>query len=190
MCLSNIPKVPTNRRQDGVYESRCKLKNSAWDLTSQSAPNNWMSHQKNAQYPEMYKVAVVDDDEHWCQAIKRFFRYRFDVTTFTDPECFVQRSQEFDLVLVDFVLLPLFFFEPIHNGYELVQFLKRHLNQPPLMVLVSGMIDAEDHYLFPEADACVIKTVDLDDLEQQMFRLLSRSPVPECCDEGRAGLGA
>ncbi|WP_190274137.1 hypothetical protein [Geitlerinema sp. PCC 7407] len=113
------------------------------------------------------------------------------MTTFTDPECFVQRSQEFDLLLVDFVLLPLFFFEPIHNGYELVQFLKRHLTQPPLMVLVSGMIDAEDHYLFPEADACVIKTVDLDVLEQQMFRLLARrSPVPERCDEGRAGLGA
>ncbi len=157
---------------------------------SQIALNAWMSDQQNVQCPKMYKVAVIDDDEHWCQAIKRFFRYRFDVATFTDPECFVQRSQEFDLVLVDFVLLPLFFFEPIHNGYELVQFLKRHLTQPPLMVLVSGMIDAEDHYLFPEADACVIKTVDLDALEQQMFRLLARrSPASEWCEEGRAELG-
>lgn len=154
-----------------------------------------MSYQQNAQRQKMYKVAVVDDDEHWCQAVKRFFRYRFDVTTFTDPECFVQRSQEFDLVLVDFVLLPMFFFEPIHNGYELVQFLKRHLEHPPLMMLVSGMIDAEDHYLFPEADACIIKTVDLDDLERQMFRLFaSRSPAQEWLGwelgaEGKAGLG-
>lgn len=117
----------------------------------------------------MPKVAVLDDDESWCFAIKRFFRGNFEVTTFTDAQSFLNAAIEsYDLVIIDFTIAPNHRHEPSTNGIEVIHQLKTQLKQPPLTILTSAFISRSDlainSTLSAHADAIIPKDCGLDEM--------------------------
>lgn len=136
----------------------------------------------------MYKIAVLDDDEHWCFTIQRFLRNHFDVVTYTDIHSFMRSQETFDLVIVDFTLLPTREFEALINGCELIRYLKRTLSHPPLMVLASGYISRsdledsgllKDESLCAEADMFLAKDAGLEIVLAQIQQLLANRSALE-----------
>lgn len=92
----------------------------------------------------MYKIAVLDDDIDWSLSVQRFLRKEFLVTIFTDPNHFLAAADQYDLVIVDFVLAPLPESQNTLDGYGVIHRLKSSLEHPPLCLLVSGWIDRND----------------------------------------------
>lgn len=125
----------------------------------------------------MHKIAVIDDDEYWGLAIQRFLRNDFEVKVFTSGRTFFKNAEEFDLVIVDFTILPSGKFENIVNGYELIQSLKMERSPSPLALLASGYIRQNDlgemMQSCPLADGFIAKDAGLDALRIQIERLLS-----------------
>ena len=124
------------------------------------------------------KVAVLDDDEHWCLAIQRFFRTSFDVTIFTDAQSFLNSAiDSYDLVIVDFTIAPNHRHERSTNGIEIIHQLKTQLKQPPLTILTSAFISRSDlaieHTLGSWADVIMPKDCGLDDVLQTTQQLLA-----------------
>jgi len=126
-----------------------------------------------------YKIAVIDDDEHWCSMLQRHLRKHFSVSVYTNVQSLLRSKDQFDLIIVDFTLLPSSEFEAVINGCELIAHLKKTLTDPPIAVLTSGYIsqsDLEDsgidHPLCIEADLFFSKNTGLDILLQQVQQLL------------------
>lgn len=124
------------------------------------------------------KIAVLDDDERWCLAIQRFFRASFDVTTFTDTQSFWQSALEtYDLVIIDFTIVPHHRHETATNGIEIIQQLNTQLKHPPLTILTSAFISRSDltldHPLGLQANAVMPKDCGLDEILQTVQNLLS-----------------
>jgi CheY-like chemotaxis protein len=124
------------------------------------------------------RIAVLDDDEHWCSILQRHLRKDFSVAVYTDVQSFLRNKDQFDLIVVDFTLLPSSEFEAVTNGCQLIAYLKQTLQHPPIAVLTSGYIyqnDLEDSELDPlcaEADLFLTKNTGLDTLLQQLQQLL------------------
>ncbi|HEY9885001.1 MAG TPA: response regulator [Thermosynechococcaceae cyanobacterium] len=126
----------------------------------------------------MPRVAVLDDDEGWCFAIKRFFRANFEVTTFTDAQSFLNAAIEsYDLVIIDFTIAPNHRHETSTNGIEVIHQLKTQLMQPPLTILTSAFISRGDvainGTLSAHADAVMPKDCGLDEILQTAQNLLA-----------------
>ena len=123
----------------------------------------------------MYKIAVLDDDEHWCLAIQRFFRKSFEVSTYGDVHSFLAQSITFYLVIIYFSIPPARF-EKNMNGCELICYLKATLFNPPILVLATGFVSRRDlglgKEICPQADDFVVKDMGLDEVLQQIRRLL------------------
>jgi DNA-binding response OmpR family regulator len=126
----------------------------------------------------MPRVAVLDDDEDWCFAIKRFFRANFEVTTFTDAQSFLSAALEsYDLVIIDFTIAPNHRHETSTNGIEVIHQLKTQLKHPPLTILTSAFISRGDvtinGTLSAYADAVMPKDCGLEEMLQTAQMLLA-----------------
>lgn len=123
-------------------------------------------------------IAVLDDDEHWCLTIERFFRATFNVTTFTDAPSFLNSALEsYDVVIIDFTIAPHHRHETATNGIEIIHQLKTQLKHPPLTILTSAFISRSDltldHAFRQQADVIMPKDRGLDEILQATQALLS-----------------
>lgn len=121
----------------------------------------------------MYKVAVLDDDQTWNFAIKRFFsKHGFEVNTYENASDFIGEAQNYDLALIDFYLSSSSESTGDLNGYAIIRHLKNSLEKPPIMVIVSAFVDMESARLFPEADFFLVKDIGLSKILQRSQELL------------------
>ncbi len=124
----------------------------------------------------MYKIAVVDDDEHWCLAVKRFFEKSFEVTIFQQVPYSLHELVDYDLVIVDYSIPPAVDDLRTVNGLESLRFLKNNFINPPLLFIATEFIDKDDDSLLksvcPEADVFFAKNADMEQLLQQIQRLI------------------
>lgn len=125
----------------------------------------------------MYKIAIVDDDEHWCLVIKSFFKKNFEVTTYERIPYALQELLNYDLVIVDFSIPPAGYYDRDIQGCDIIDFLKANSLNPPILVLASGFIGKHEIELgkkiCPAADAFFSKDTGLDELLNQTQLLLA-----------------
>ncbi|MEH2400058.1 response regulator [Nostoc sp.] len=127
----------------------------------------------------MYKVAILDDDEHWCRIVQRFLKEEYAVAAYKSVSSFLWELDilnQYDIFLVDFVL-PTARHELNTDGMEIVTALKRRLPRSPVVILVTAymsMNELEVHgkQMCPEADAFFAKDAGLEILTHQMKQLL------------------
>ena len=127
----------------------------------------------------MYKVAILDDDEHWCRIVQRFLKQEYVVATYKSVSSFLWELDElhqYNIFLVDFVL-PTARHELNTDGMEIVTALKRRLPRSPVVILVTAymsMNELEVHgkQMCPQADAFFAKDAGLEILVHQMKQLL------------------
>jgi CheY-like chemotaxis protein len=124
----------------------------------------------------MYRIAIVDDNETWCFVLAlRLQQQGYAVSTFTDTQAFLREADQFDLVLVDY-LIPTPRYQRGMDGPEVICKVKHQLEHPPKLVLISSFFlkdwvnDAMD--ICPEADAILSKQIKLPDLFSQIQHLL------------------
>lgn len=126
----------------------------------------------------MYNLAVLDDNVDFCQVLQCFLSNYFEVSTFTDTKKFLEKieSANYDLVLIDLSLIPNQGIE-IHNGCELIEYLKKNLLDPPLLVLLTGWISAnpgeEGMKICPLADGFLAKDAGIEEMLKEINRLLA-----------------
>jgi CheY-like chemotaxis protein len=126
----------------------------------------------------MHNVAVLDDNSGFCQVMQCFLSNYFKVYTFTDTRKFLERleSERYDLVLVDLSIIPNHEIK-IHNGCELIEYLKKNLKNPPLLVLFTGWISRspveEGRQICPLADSFLAKDCGIEEILQEINRLLA-----------------
>lgn len=126
----------------------------------------------------MQRIAVLDDDEHWCHVIERFLRKDFEVVTFQEIQRFLTSSIEsFDLVIIDFAIPPVNRYEQEMTGIEVINHLKERSGKMPKIVLTSAFISksdpAIDSKLRSIADAILPKDLGLDAIQATLKQLLS-----------------
>ncbi len=146
---------------------------------------NFFEHSTLLRSKLMYRIAVLDDDERWCLALQRFSRNELEIFVFSYAEPLVknllQQIEQYDLILVDFSLAPRHSLDEYINGRQLIQYLKKTLSRPPLLVLVTAFISKNDletgRILCPEADGFIAKDAGIDDNLQQI-KLLLKSKNP------------
>lgn len=135
----------------------------------------------------MLKIAVLDDDEHWCLAISRFFRNTFEISTFSHATSLLQELEkepkQYDLIMVD-LSLPTQRYQDV-DGRKLLRYIRETLPEPPLLVLVTAFISKNEldggQIICDEADAFLAKDAGLDEISQRLQRLLN----PEQSSNGR-----
>lgn len=124
----------------------------------------------------MYKIAVLDDDEHWGLAVQRFFRNDFEVSIFTTAFRLLREVESYNLVIVDFSIPPAVY-EKDMDGRELITHLKQSLSNPPILVLATAFISKNDseigRTICPLADAFFAKDAGLEEILQQTKMLLA-----------------
>ena len=126
----------------------------------------------------MYNLAVLDDNSGFCQVIQCFLSNYFKVSTYTDTRIFLEgmKSQVYDLVLIDLSIIPEQEMK-IHNGCELIKYLKQTLNKPPVLVLFTGWISRnpveEGRQICPLADGFLAKDSGIEEIMQEINRLLT-----------------
>lgn len=125
----------------------------------------------------MYKIAIVDDDERWCLAVKSFFQKSFEITTFKHIPYSLYELVDYDLVIVNYSIPTTVTSEMTIQEFEVVRFLKNNCMNPPLFIIVSGAIDKPNseflQKICPEADAFFAKEAGLEKLLQQTQQLLA-----------------
>lgn len=127
----------------------------------------------------MEKIAVLDDDKHWCLAVQRFFRDTFEVSIFSDAYSLLadleKDPKRYELIMIDLSLPPTQYREI--NGRKLIQHLREILPEPPLLVLVTAFISKKDlesgEVICKEADAFLGKDGGLDDILLSLQQLIS-----------------
>jgi len=126
----------------------------------------------------MYNLAMLDDNSGFCQVIQCFLSNYFNISTFTDTRIFLEKmeSEQYDLVLVDLSIIPNSEVR-IKNGCELIEYLKRELKSPPLLVLFTGWISSnpgeEGRKICPLADGYLAKDCGIEEILQEINRLLA-----------------
>lgn len=126
----------------------------------------------------MYNLAILDDNSGFCQVMQCFLSNYFKVSTFTDTQFFLEgmKSQVYDLVLIDLSIIPNREMK-IHNGCELIQYLKETLSHPPVLVLFTGWIARnpleEGRQICPLADGFLAKDSGIEEILQEINRLLA-----------------
>lgn len=134
----------------------------------------------------MHSIALIDDNDCFCQVMQCFLSNYFDFHCFTDTNLFLEaiRSHKYQLVLVDFSIAPTHQML-VRNGCELIEYVKKNLEQPPLLVLFTGWIGnqpvAEGKKLCPIADGFVAKDSGIDEILQQINTLLTSQTLASEC---------
>ncbi len=130
-----------------------------------------------------HKIAVLDDDRTWNNAVKRFFsKHGFNVQTYENAADFLNEAQNYDLALIDFYLSSSSETVNDLNGYAIIRHLKKNLERCPILVMVSAFVDMESARLFPEADFFLVKDIGLATILQRAKELLEtrqQSPAVE-----------
>jgi CheY-like chemotaxis protein len=123
----------------------------------------------------MYKIGVLDDDENWCLIVERFLRKDFEVHSYKTVFTFLQEIEDYDLLIIDFSLSPALYEKGI-DGCEIINHIKNNFINPPLLVLATGFISANEleygREICPEADAFLAKDAGLDIILNEVKRLL------------------
>jgi DNA-binding response OmpR family regulator len=130
-----------------------------------------------------FAIAILDDDRLWCHAVARFLQPHFDVTTFTDTHSFLTASiAAFDLVMVDFAILPLCRSDSSTNGCDVINQVRQSLSHPPILVLTTAFVSqydqAELKALLNDADDVLPKDLGLDGILNRLRTLLDRPTQP------------
>ncbi|MEA5599586.1 response regulator [Nostoc sp. UHCC 0252] len=128
----------------------------------------------------MYKLAILDDDEHWCRIVQRFMKQQYAVVTYKSVSSFLWELEElnqYDIFLVDFVL-PTARYELSIDGMEIITALKRRLPNSPVIILVTAFmskneLEVHGKQMCPEADGFFAKDAGLELLADQIKRLLT-----------------
>jgi DNA-binding response OmpR family regulator len=125
----------------------------------------------------MHRIAIVDDNETWCFVLAlRLQQQGYAVSSFTNAQAFLREADQFDLVLIDFSI-PAPRYQRDMDGPEVICQVKRQLDNPPVLVLISGFFTntmlRSAATICPEADAIFSKQVELNDLFAHIRRLLS-----------------
>lgn len=124
----------------------------------------------------MYKIGIVDDDELFGLAIRRFLSRDFEVSVFTRVSSFLQAQCSYDLVIVDYSI-PCANYEKEIDGCQLICQVKGTLPNPPILVLLTGFLSKNNLELgkgiCPEADSFLAKDAGLDTISQQVKYLLA-----------------
>lgn len=125
----------------------------------------------------MYKIAVVDDDEGWCLAVKSFFKKSFEITTFEHVPYSVHELVDYDLVIVDSSINPDGTDETNIQWLEIIRFLKNICVNPPLLVIATEVRDKNELEIErkngSEVDAFFAKSSGLEELFKQTQQLLT-----------------
>jgi CheY-like chemotaxis protein len=128
----------------------------------------------------MYRIAIVDDNETWCFVLAlRLQQQGYAVSTFTDTQTFLRKADQFDLVLVDY-LIPTPLYQRGMDGPEVICKVKHQLKKPPKLVLISSFF-ANDWVkdamaICPEADAVLSKQIGMPELFAKIQQLLESRP--------------
>ncbi|MBW4611311.1 MAG: response regulator [Hassallia sp. WJT32-NPBG1] len=130
----------------------------------------------------MYKLAILDDDEHWCRILQRFLKQEYAVATYKSVSRFLWELEElkqYDIFLVDFVL-PTAGYEISTDGIEIINTLKQRLPHSPVVILVTAYmskneLEVHGKQMCPEADGFFAKDAGLEMLAHQMSQLLTPS---------------
>ncbi|WP_341529072.1 response regulator [Nostoc sp. UHCC 0302] len=129
----------------------------------------------------MYKLAILDDDEHWCRIVQRFLKQEYTVATYKSVSSFLWELEEvkqYDIFLVDFVL-PTARHELNTDGIQIITALKRRLPYSPVVILVTAYmsrneLEVHGKQMCPEADGFFAKDAGLEILAHQMKQLLTQ----------------
>ena len=132
----------------------------------------------------MYKIAVLDYDELWCQVVQRFFRNTFEVFILSNATSLIEEIEKepkrYDLIMVDLSLPPYQY--KVIDGRKLIQHLRKILSSPPLLVLVTAFIGKNEldagEIICEEADAFLAKDAGLDAISQRLQQLLNYQKDP------------
>jgi CheY-like chemotaxis protein len=128
------------------------------------------------------KIAVLDDDEHWCFLVQRFLRNHFEVSTFQSFSELLPRIDQFELVIVDFSIPPRQYQENI-DGCEMIRRIKQQYSPAPILVLSTAFISSNNlefgKQLCPEADHFIAKDAGLDTVLEVVQTLLKAHQI-EC----------
>lgn len=131
---------------------------------------------------QVLKIAVLDDDEHWCFLVQRFLRKHFEVSTFQSFSELLPRVAQFALVIVDFSIPPRQYQENI-DGCEMIRRIKQRYTPAPILVLSTAFISSNNlefgKQLCPEADHFIAKDAGLDTVLEVVQTLLEAHRV-EC----------
>ena len=123
----------------------------------------------------MYKIAIVDDDELYVLAIRRYLSKEFEVSFFTRISSFLQSPCCYDLVIVDYSI-PAARYEKQMDGCDLICKLKETITNPPLFVLLTGFLTQSNlefgREICPQADSFLAKDTALDAILQHIQQLL------------------
>ncbi|MBW4488088.1 MAG: response regulator [Trichocoleus desertorum ATA4-8-CV12] len=123
----------------------------------------------------MNKIAILDDDEHWCFSVQRFLRGSFEVSAFHSISELIPKVSQYDLVIVDFSIPPTQYQENI-DGCEIIQRIKQGLSHPPILVLATAFISKNSlelgRQLCPEADFFIAKDAGLEFILTTVKQLL------------------
>ena len=126
----------------------------------------------------MYKIAVVDDDEDWCLAVKSLLKKSFEVTTFAHVPYSLHELFNYDLVIVDYSISPTEAYEKNVHELEIIRFLKTNSLNPPLLIIATEFMNKNEHEFLkavcPEADAFLAKDAGVKQLLQETQQLLYR----------------
>jgi DNA-binding NarL/FixJ family response regulator len=128
----------------------------------------------------MYKIAIVDDDELYGFAIRRYLSQEFEVSFFTKISSFLQSPCCYDVVIVDYSI-PAARYEKQMDGCDLICKLKETLPNPPLMVLLTGFLTQNNlefgQEICPQADSFLAKDTALDVISNHIKKLLDSSRI-------------
>ncbi len=125
----------------------------------------------------MHKIAVLDDDLRWGLEVQQFFRNEFLVSVFTEPEPFLARVDQYQLLIVEFCLASTLGSARQIDGYCVISRLKATVSNPPRCLLVSGCMSYSDLEVIRDRPYCMaddIATKDsgLDTILKQTKQLL------------------
>ena len=93
----------------------------------------------------MYKLAILDDDPHWCLTVERFLREDFSVVTYQSASTFLWEPEQldrFDALLIDLSLPPARH-ERLTDGMDVISRLRQLLPHPPLIILVTAYMSTQ-----------------------------------------------
>ncbi|MBE9209746.1 response regulator [Nostoc sp. LEGE 06077] len=133
----------------------------------------------------MYKLAILDDDEHWCRVAQRFLKQEYTVAAYNSISSFLWHLEElnqYDIFLVDFVI-PTARYELNTNSIEIITNLKRRLPRPVVVFVTAHMSQNElgmyGKRICPEADGFFAKDTGLEMLAHQIRQLLTRGKTDD-----------
>ena len=128
----------------------------------------------------MYKLAILDDDEHWCRVAQRFLKQEYAVATYKTISSFLwqlEQLNQYDIFVVDFVL-PTARYELNTNSIEIITNLKRRLPHAPVVIFATAHMSKNELEVYgkqicPEADGFFAKDSGLEVLAHQIKQLLT-----------------